>query len=71
MQPNDIHVYYNRGREQNRLTHGGGLLEQERTREIIQRYLPRLPSLLWILVAVRASMRCGLPSWVVRFIWWI
>jgi ubiquinone/menaquinone biosynthesis C-methylase UbiE len=43
MQPNDIHVYYNRGREQNRLMQDVGQLEQARTREIILRYLPPPP----------------------------
>lgn len=43
MQPNDIHLYYNRGREQDRLTQGTSRLELARTQEIILRYLPPPP----------------------------
>jgi ubiquinone/menaquinone biosynthesis C-methylase UbiE len=44
MQPNDIHVYYNRGQEQERLTQENGKLELARTQEIILRYLPAPPA---------------------------
>jgi len=40
----DIHVYYNRGREQARLTNANGKLELARTQEIILRYLPTPPA---------------------------
>jgi ubiquinone/menaquinone biosynthesis C-methylase UbiE len=43
MEPNDIQVYYNRSREQGRLTSGSGQLEFARTQEIILRYLPKPP----------------------------
>lgn len=43
MESNDIHLYYNRGREQNRLMQEVGPLELARTQEIILRYLPPPP----------------------------
>ena len=44
MQPDDIADYYNRGREQERLTNNTGKLELARTQEIILRYLPKPPA---------------------------
>ena len=44
MNTDDIHVYYNRGREQARLTNANGKLELARTQEIILRYLPTPPA---------------------------
>lgn len=40
----DLQVYYNRGREQDRLTRGSGKLELARTQEIILRYLSQTPA---------------------------
>jgi ubiquinone/menaquinone biosynthesis C-methylase UbiE len=40
----DIQVYYNRGREQDRLTRGASQLELARTQEIILRDLPKPPA---------------------------
>lgn len=39
----DIHGYYNQGREHDRLTRGSAKLELARTQEIILRYLPKSP----------------------------
>ncbi len=44
MQPDDIRIYYNRGREHERLTTDNGRLELARTQEIILRYLPPPPA---------------------------
>ena len=44
MSTGDLDIYYNRGREQNRLTQEAGKLELARTQEIILRYLPKPPS---------------------------
>lgn len=43
MTPNEIETYYNRGREQNRLTIENGNLELYRTQELVLRYLPKAP----------------------------
>lgn len=43
MTNNNIETYYNRGREQDRLTRETGKLELARTQEIILRYLPKPP----------------------------
>jgi ubiquinone/menaquinone biosynthesis C-methylase UbiE len=40
----DIQRYYERGRECERLTRGGGTLELVRTQELLQRYLPPPPA---------------------------
>jgi SAM-dependent methyltransferase len=37
-------AHYREGTEESRLLAGPGLLEQERTRELLQRYLPRPPA---------------------------
>lgn len=44
MPADNLGVYYNRGREQERLTQGSGKLELARTQEIILRYLPKPPA---------------------------
>ncbi|MBI5670478.1 MAG: class I SAM-dependent methyltransferase [Chloroflexi bacterium] len=44
MLADDLGVYYNRGREQERLSQGSGRLELARTQEIILRYLPPSPA---------------------------
>ncbi|MBL8161325.1 MAG: class I SAM-dependent methyltransferase [Anaerolineae bacterium] len=44
MTSNDIHRYYNQGKEQGRLLAGSGQLEEARTREIVLRYLPAAPA---------------------------
>jgi ubiquinone/menaquinone biosynthesis C-methylase UbiE len=46
MAAEDIKVYYNRGREQERLTRDSGQLELVRTQEIILRYLPQTPQIV-------------------------
>jgi ubiquinone/menaquinone biosynthesis C-methylase UbiE/ribosomal protein S18 acetylase RimI-like enzyme len=46
MQP-DIQQYYQRGEEAGRLGRGAGLLEEARTRELIQRYLPPPPAVIY------------------------
>src|SRR5258705_12570098 len=43
----DIQKYYQRGEEAGRLDHGAGRLEQARTRELIQRYLPAAPAVIY------------------------
>ncbi len=40
----DMRRYYERGRERERLTRGGGTLELVRTQELLQRYLPPPPA---------------------------
>jgi SAM-dependent methyltransferase len=47
MASNDLDVYYNRGREQARLTNDTGRLELARTQEIILRYLPEPPATIY------------------------
>jgi len=42
----DIQQYYERGGEAGRLNYGAGRLEQARTRELIQRYLPPAPAVI-------------------------
>lgn len=42
----DLHAYYARGEEQARLRSGAGLVEFERTCEIVLRHLPAAPSTL-------------------------
>lgn len=44
MPADDLGVYYNRGREQDRLARDSGKLELARTQEIILRYLPQPPA---------------------------
>jgi ubiquinone/menaquinone biosynthesis C-methylase UbiE len=44
MSADDVKVYYNRGREQGRLTSGNNQLELLRSQEIISRYLPQSPA---------------------------
>lgn len=43
----DIEQYYQRGHEAERLSRGNGRLEQARTRELIQRYLPPPPAVIY------------------------
>lgn len=40
----NIRAYYDKGREQERLTRGGGTLELIRTQELLRRYLPAPPA---------------------------
>lgn len=44
MAADDLQLYYNQGREQDRLTHAHGQLERARTQEIILRYLLQPPA---------------------------
>ncbi|MBZ0283955.1 MAG: class I SAM-dependent methyltransferase [Anaerolineae bacterium] len=46
MHTNKITDYYDQGREQNRLTVGGGQLELIRSQEIVLRYLPKPPAVV-------------------------
>ncbi|HEX2619386.1 MAG TPA: class I SAM-dependent methyltransferase [Phototrophicaceae bacterium] len=46
MREEDLLIYYNRGREQDRLNRDHSQLEQFRTREIILRYLPPAPAVV-------------------------
>src|SRR5436853_6187316 len=43
----DIQQYYERGGEAGRLNFGAGRLEQARTRELIERYLPPAPAVVY------------------------
>jgi ubiquinone/menaquinone biosynthesis C-methylase UbiE/ribosomal protein S18 acetylase RimI-like enzyme len=43
----DIQQYYDRGEEAGRLSRGAGRLEQARTRELLQRYLPPPPAIIY------------------------
>src|SRR6478672_11860169 len=42
----EIESYYAEGREADRLSHGYGRLEQERTQELAQRFLPAPPAVV-------------------------
>lgn len=44
MSDEQIEIYYNRGKEQNRLLNASGQLERVRTQELLMRYLPDPPA---------------------------
>ncbi|PJF20636.1 MAG: hypothetical protein CUN56_15175, partial [Phototrophicales bacterium] len=44
MSDEQIEIYYNRGKEQNRLFNASGKLERIRTQELLLRYLPDPPA---------------------------
>src|SRR4051794_25661353 len=43
----EIPVYYNQGREANRLLQGSGQLEFARTQDLLTRYLPKPPAVIF------------------------
>ncbi len=43
----DIHRYYAQGKEHNRLTRGDNRLEHFRTQELLKRYLPKPPAIIY------------------------
>ena len=59
-------AYYGRGLEDVRLTSGPGLLERERTLELLRRYLRRRRPGSPTSVLARARTACGWPSRATR-----
>ena len=57
-----MHAYYALGGEQDRLSEGDGVVEFERTKEILLRHLPDPPRWSPTSAVVPAAMRCGWPG---------
>lgn len=62
---------YNAGIEKNRLRSGIGLIEFERTKELLLENLPTPPLLYMILAVVMASIHGGLLLLDMKFTCWI
>ena len=57
-----LHEHYALGKEHDRLAEARGILEFERTKEIVLRYLPAPPSVIADIGGDPGAMRCGWPS---------
>src|SRR5687767_14377891 len=60
----EMRAYCAQGREWDRLGDPNGVVEFERTKEILQRRLPAAPAVIADIGGGRGAMRCGSLSWV-------
>jgi SAM-dependent methyltransferase len=59
---NEILAYYNQGTEAERLAHGAGRLELARTQELLRRYLPPVPAVVYDVGGGSGAYACWLAA---------
>ena len=63
----ELQAHYAQGKEWDRLDDPKGVVEFERTKEILQRRLPAAPAVSPTLEVGRGALRCGSLIWVTRW----